>query len=143
MRHSLAIGVVVLAATVLATGLLPSYASPSEPILGGPSGRNEEGFGRARPSTVFYGGDPTGLIKHIEWLTWGGPRAVGVGVSTYVGPHQFTAQGTPQSAVIVLSHLGSCHGQRAYDATAWYFPEHGQRFQPQHYRNACTGRYHE
>ena len=94
------------------------------------------------PSTVYNGGDPTGLVRHIEWLTWGGPRAVGVGVSTYVGPNQIVAEGTPQAAVIVLFKLGSCHGRRAYDAAEWYFPEHRGHFNARQYINDCTGRYY-
>jgi len=110
------------------------------PILAGPWSLDQEGYGHAEPSNVFNGGDPTGLIKHIEWLTWGGPRAVGVGVSTYVAPDQVTAEGRPESAVIVAFKLGSCHGRRAYNAVQWYFPEYGGHFNPHEagYK-LCTG----
>jgi hypothetical protein len=60
------------------------------------SRRGQGRTGEARtvePATVFNGGDPTGLIKHIEWLTWGGSRAIGVGSGFYVAPNQITAEG--------------------------------------------------
>ena len=50
-----------------------------------------------------------------------------------------TAEGTLQSVVVVLFHLGSCHGRRAYDAIEWYFPEHGEHFSPHTYTDSCTG----
>ena len=66
------------------------------PILAGPWAPDQQGYGHVEPSTVFNGGDPTGLINHIEWLTWGGPRAVGVGSGFYVAPNQITADGRPR-----------------------------------------------
>jgi hypothetical protein len=136
-RRSL-IFVVVLAAALMWP--LTAFASAREPILAGPWSLNQEGYGHVRPRAVFNGGDPTGLIRRIEWLTWGGPRAVGVGISTYVAPGQITAEGRPESAVIVLFKLGTCHGRRAYDAIQWYFPEHGEHFDPHRagYK-ICTG----
>ena len=89
-------------------------------------------------STVHNGGDPTGLVWQIEWLAWGGPRAVGVGLGFYVAPNQKVDEGTRQSAVIVLFQLGTCHRRRAYDVIEWYFPEHGEHFNPCQYINACT-----
>jgi hypothetical protein len=118
---------VVLAGTVCQP--LTALAS-SEPILAGPWSLNQEGYGHAKPSTVFNGGDPTGLVEHIEWLTWGGPRAVGVGSGFYVAPNQIVAEGHRAAAVIVAFHLGRCHGRSAYNAVQWYFPEHGEHFKP-------------
>jgi hypothetical protein len=129
---------------LLLAGLAVSQAgAASQPILAGPWARSQQGYGHARPATIFNGGDPTGLLTHIEWLTWGGARAVGVGTSTYVGPHQATAEGTLQAAVVVLFKLGACRGHRAYDAVTWYFPEHGESFSATRYINACSGQYHE
>lgn len=100
------------------------------PILAGPWSRDQEGYGHVEPGTVFNGGDPTGLINQIEWLTWGGPRAVGVGSGFYVGPNQITAEGHRAAGVIVAFKLGSCHGRPAYNAVQWYFPEYGEHFNP-------------
>jgi hypothetical protein len=119
---------VVLAATVWQP--LAAFASASEPILAGPWSLDQEGYGHVHPRNVFNGGDPTGLIKNIEWLTWGGPRAVGVGSGFYVSPNQVTAEGHRAAAVIVAFKLGSCHGRRAYNAVQWYFPEYGEHFNP-------------
>jgi hypothetical protein len=102
----------------------------ASPILAGPWGPAQEGYGHAEPRNVFNGGDPTGLIKNIEWLTWGGPRAVGVGRGFYVAPNQITAEGHSAAAVIVAFKLGSCRGRRAYNAVQWYFPEYGDHFNP-------------
>jgi hypothetical protein len=112
----------------------------SEPILAGPWSLDQKGYGHVRPSSIFNGGDPTGLVRHIEWLTWGGPRAVGVGSGFYVAPNQITAEGSRHSAVIVLFKLGTCHGRRAYNAIQWYFPEYGEHFNPHRagYK-ICTG----
>jgi hypothetical protein len=110
------------------------------PILAGPWAPDQEGYGHVEPVTVFNGGDPTGLIKHIEWLTWGGPRAVGVGSGFYVAPNQVTAEGHRAAAVIVAFKLGSCHGRPAYDAVQWYFPEYGEHFKlNQTGYKLCTG----
>jgi hypothetical protein len=134
----------------LATAMIVCFAALSAatalgaqvPILAGPWGLHQKGYGHAKPSTIFNGGDPTGLVQHIQWQAWGGSEAVGTGTAEYVGPHQSVAEGTEQPARIVLFQLGSCRGRRAYDAVEWYFPEHGQRFNPHQYINACTGVYY-
>jgi hypothetical protein len=110
------------------------------PILAGPWGRAQEGYGHAEPRNVFNGGDPTGLLENIQWLTWGGPRAVGVGHGFYLATNQVTAEARGATAVIVAFKLGSCHGRRAYNAVQWYFPEYGEHFNPRAagYR-LCTG----
>jgi hypothetical protein len=112
------------------------------PILAGPWSIHQRGYGHARPSTIYNGGDPTGLVQHIQWKTWGAAQAIGTGTAEYVGPHQVVAQGTQQPARIVLFQLGSCRGRRAYDAIEWYFPQHGQHFDLHQYINACTGTYY-
>ncbi len=103
-------------------------AAAATPILAGPWARDQQGYGHVEPGTVFNGGDPTGLINHIEWLTWGGPRAVGVGSGFYVSPNEITADGHRATAVIVAFKLGTCHGRPAYNAVQWFFPEYGDHF---------------
>ncbi len=131
-----------LIGTVFAVAGATTAAGAAVPILAGPWAGNQDGYGHVRPSIVFNGGNELGLVSHIEWLTWGGARAVGVGRSTWVEPNQSTAEGTLQAAVIVLFKLGTCHERRAYNAIEWYFPEHGERFNPHQYINACTGQYY-
>jgi hypothetical protein len=113
-----------------------------QPILAGPWAPHQEGYGHAKPSTIFNGGDPTGLMLHIHWSSWGAERAVGTGIAEYVGPHQSVAEGSQEIARVVAFQLGSCHGRRAYDAIEWYFPQHGERFSARRYINPCTGDYY-
>jgi hypothetical protein len=126
----------------------PSLDAPSSdvPILAGPPAGSraalyEEGYGHAKPSIIYNGGDPEGRIRHIHWTSWGSAQAVGSGISEYVAPGQIGAEGRPESARVVLFHLGYCRERRAYDAVEWYFPQHGQRFRPHTYIDSCTGQY--
>jgi hypothetical protein len=112
-------------------------------VLAGPWAPHQRGYGRARPATVDNNGDPTGRVSAIKWSTWGGPQAIGTGVSDYVGADQSVAQGSEQPARIVAFHLGRCHGTRAYNAVEWYFPAHGQRFSSGTYIDPCTGTYYQ
>ena len=131
----------LIVAVMAAALFLPSAAGAApEPILAGPWAPGQEGYGHVRPSTIFNGGDPTGLVKGIEWLTWGGSRAVGVGTAFYVSPNQITAEARLAAAVVVLFRLGTCRGRRAYNAAQWYFPEYGGHFDA-HERGykLCTG----
>ena len=123
---------------------IASIVPPSSvPTLGQMAGdfARGQGFGQVNPSEVFNGGDPTGLVTKIVWNSWGGPKSVGAGITTYVGPNQTAAQGTQQSATIVAFDLGTCNGKLMYRAVEWYFPQHGQLFDPNAYENICTGSY--
>jgi hypothetical protein len=114
------------------------------PTLGQRAGlfdTNSEGFGHVRPATVFNGGDPTGLVTGITWSSWGGSTATGTGTSDYVGPNQTVAGGTQEPVTIVAFNLGTCDGKLMYQAAEWYFPQHGQAFNPSEYENICTGSY--
>ena len=113
------------------------------PTLGIPAGvfAHGEGFGEVRPARVFNGGDPTGLISSIRWAGWGGTQATGTGLSDYVGPGQTVAEGTEETATIVVFDLGECAGQFMYQAVEWYFPQHGDRFDPTTYEDVCHGTY--
>jgi hypothetical protein len=112
------------------------------PILAGSRDPAQRGYGHVKPSKIFNGGDPTGLIYDIKWKTWGGAQAIGTGTAEYVGPHEDVAEGTQMSARVVLFQLGRCRHRRAYDAIEWYFPELGEHFKPHQYINACTGTYY-
>jgi hypothetical protein len=117
--------------------------APATPALGRPAGvfAHGTGFGEVRPARIFNGGDPTGLVTHIVWTSWGGPRAAGTGTSDYVGPGQSVATGSEQRATVVAFSLGSCHGKLMYRAVEWYFPQHGQSFSASHYQDICHGSY--
>jgi hypothetical protein len=120
--------------TPVATTVLPTLG-----VQWGPGG--QEGYGHVRPVTVFNGGDPTGLVLHITWTSWGGSTATGTGISYYDGPRQYVAQSTAQRATIVAFDLGTCGGHPAYQAVEWFFPQHGGKFSATTYINDCTGQY--
>jgi hypothetical protein len=97
------------------------------------------GFGQVEPPEIFLGGDPTGDVVHIAWASWGNSRASGTGTSLYVAPNQITADGTEESVTVVAFDLGTCGAKPAYQAVEWYYPQHGDAFDPSNYINACTG----
>jgi hypothetical protein len=99
------------------------------------------GFGKVRPTRIFNGGDPTGLVTGISWKSWGSGLAIGEGTSVWVGPRQSVAQGRPAAVTVVAFRLGMCHGKLAYRAVEWYFPQHRQAFNPNRYENICSGSY--
>jgi hypothetical protein len=113
--------------------------SAPSPILGEPWAPDQEGYGDMEPSTVNNGGDPTGTVTDLTWQSWGGSQATGQGISTYVSPEGDVANGTQEKATVVTFDLGTCQGKTAYTAIEWYFPQHGGSFDPNHYRNICTG----
>jgi hypothetical protein len=132
----------VTATMVLGIGAAASAAG-QVPILAGPWSMGQEGYGHAKPHKIFNGGDPTGLVKKIHWNSWGGRRATGTGTALWVGRNQPVAAGKFETgARVVLFQLGVCHGQPAYNAIEWYFPQHGQKFSAGTYINACTGTYY-
>lgn len=142
MRGLRAAGGVLATVVVLTAPALAVAAAGAVPVLAGPWGHGQEGYGHLKPHTIFNGGDPTGLVRSIDWKSWGGPQAIGSGTAEWVGPHQAVAQGRFESgAKVVLFQLGRCHGRPAYNAIEWYFPRHGQKFSPGTYVNACTGTY--
>lgn len=118
-------------------------ASPqaAAPTLGRPAGAfaHGAGFGQVRPARIFNGGDPAGLVTHVVWTSWGGPRAAGAGLSDYVGPNQSVATGSQQRVTVVAFRLGTCHGKLMYQAVEWYFPQHGQSFSAHRYQDICNG----
>lgn len=113
--------------------------SAEVPLLGVPWGVGQKGYGQPHPSTIFNGGDPTGLVNNIRWQSWGGQTAVGEGTALYTPG--IVADGHDASARVVAFDLGMCNGYRAYTAIEWYFPQHGQSFDPSSYIDICTGRY--
>jgi hypothetical protein len=121
---------------------VPAVAT-AVPVLGRPAGvfAHGEGFGQVKPARIFNGGDPTGLVTHLAWSSWGGARATGTGLSDYVGQGQTVASGTQQRVTVVAFRLGRCHGTLMYRAVEWYFPGEGQSFDPTHYENVCSGTY--
>lgn len=130
------------------TATVPASASPTPspaaiPTLGQLAGdfAHGQGFGQVKPTKIFNGGDPTGLVTNVAWSSWGGTQATATGTAEYVGPNQSVAQGTEESATVVAFDLGTCDGKYMYQAIEWYFPQHNQAFNPSTYENICTGSY--
>jgi hypothetical protein len=129
------------AATVAASAS-PAGAAGG-PTLGQLAGAfaHGDGFGQVKPSRIFNGGDPTGLVTGVVWSSWGGAQATATGTSDYVGPNQAVLSGTEETATVVAFNLGTCDGKLMYQAVEWYFPQHGQSFSPTTYEDICTGSY--
>ncbi len=121
----------------------PPSSPAAIPTLGQLTGdfAHGQGFGQVKPAKIFNGGDPTGLVTHVTWSSWGGAQAQATGTSEYVGPNQSVATGRPETATVVAFDLGTCDGKLMYQAVEWYFPQHGQSFNQRHYQNICTGSY--
>jgi hypothetical protein len=66
------------------------------------------GWGTYRPSEIFNGGDPTGLVQDIHWSSWGAPTAIGYGTGLYVAPNSDVADGVPARTELRASSLGHC-----------------------------------
>lgn len=98
------------------------------PILTGPTPMSGAGFGQVRPSEIYLGGDPTGLVCRIHWLSWGGQLAVGDGTGWYINSHQAVSQGKAAPVVVVLYYLGTWRDRPAYTSYHWYFLGNGSGF---------------
>jgi hypothetical protein len=83
-------------------------------VLGAPAfAPNGTGWGKAHPSEIFNGGDPSGLVTDIHWRTWGGPTAIGFGRNAIFKP----GGGYYRKQVRIklrAESLGNCGGRRAY-----------------------------
>ena len=80
-----------------------------------------EGWGTARPARIFNGGDPSGLVKEIQWTSWGGRVAVGYGLGWIFKP----AGGYYNRPLLVelrAEALGHCGSQPAYTQLAIRVP---------------------
>lgn len=95
-----------------------------------------KGFGTAKPSTVFLGGDPTGRVTSITWHDWGHSQTVGYGRGWC--PGQSVAAGHPCSAALHVTSLGTCHGRRAYKKLDFTF-KMGSRWTQGSKWNICSG----
>jgi hypothetical protein len=111
--------VVLLAGIALWAGagvLATTASSANSPIvLGGKvyGGEYGEGWGTARPKTIYNGGDPSGLITHVHWSSWGGAVAHGRGRNPIFKPHGGYYR-HPVVALLKAKRIGTCEGRRAY-----------------------------
>lgn len=130
-----------LAAAAAVGGCSQGAASTVVPVLGRPVGVfvHGTGWGKAKPTEIFNGGDPTGLVTHIRWSSWGGNTASGTGISEW--PHPSVAAGKQERVKIVAFNLEKCGGKLMYAAVEWFFPQHDEAFKANQYENVCSGTY--
>ena len=72
--------VLVVVAVSLAAGAVSSASASPRVVLGSASwAPHGKGFGTAHPQEIFNGGDANGSVSDIQWSSWGGRTAFGVG----------------------------------------------------------------
>jgi hypothetical protein len=118
----------------------PFAAASSPPVLGSakpffPSG---EGFGKVEPKTVYLGGDPTGLFRHVVWHGWDKPTATGDGTGYYPPGNKPVAAAVSTPVILTATKLGRCDGIAAYKKLAIVFVYKGHEY-PGTTINACAG----
>lgn len=117
-----------LATTALVVG---AFAMPSLAAAGGNGvvlgakafAPNGWGWGTQRPARIFNGGDPSGMVTQIRWMSWGGPAAIGFGRNPIFKPGGGYFK---RLARIELrpEDIGSCKGRRAYRRLSVRVPSH-------------------
>ena len=115
-----------------------AQAVTSPPVLGTSWGPNQQGYGAVAPATVSNGGDPTGLVQHIRWTSWGRPKAVGHGVGWAPGKIDY-ASGHPTPVTLIATRLLNCNGTPMYAQLAWLEP-HYSAYRPFGPKGACSHR---
>ncbi len=121
--RQVALGLMVVTVALAGAGAAEGGVLPT---LGLPGPTNSKGFGGVRPSVVYLGGDPTGLVQRIHWRRWGRPRAIGHGIGWWFPPDKHTDEGHHARARLVAWDLGTCGGHRAYRKFEWYYPEYNR-----------------
>lgn len=103
----------------------PTAAKPQpEPLVGLPFGPGQAGFGKSRPTRIYGGGSPAGLIEHITWTSYGGATATGTGRALYIPKSGYVATAKMERTHIEATDLGKCQGVWIYRAVRWTFPRH-------------------
>ena len=123
--------------------VVSGQANERTPLLGLPWGmwsKTQKGYGTVRPTTVFNGGDPTGLIEEIKWRYWGHAIAIGSGYGYFPTKAQGVASARRQRATIVAFGLGSCNGVYVYNKVSVVVGT-SRNFNRNFYINICTGSY--
>lgn len=112
------------------------------PTLGRSWAPNQEGYGQVKPTTIFNGGDPTGLVQRVRWTHWGQRKAIGRGTGDWVWPGESVGTGSIRTrARVVAWDLGFCGAQLSYRRLTWFFASRGETFNPSEWIDPCTGAY--
>jgi hypothetical protein len=72
-----------------------------------------EGWEASRPAKIYNGGDPSGLVKEIQWTSWGGETATGYGLG-YIFKPGGGYYGRPVLVELRAQALGRCGSRAAY-----------------------------
>jgi hypothetical protein len=74
---------------LLAAAVSAATASTATVVLGSSAfaAPDGAGWGKPHPSEIFNGGDPSGLVTHIQWSSWGGATASGHGLNAIFKPN--------------------------------------------------------
>jgi hypothetical protein len=118
MHPRFVLATLTLALLLTTSSLAASDTAAASPVvLGSPAfaGHGAEGWGTSRPRRFYNGGDPSGLVKEIQWTSWGGESAIGYGLNAIFKP-QGGYYSQPVLVEIRASGLGKCSasGPRAY-----------------------------
>jgi hypothetical protein len=115
--------VAIAAAAVVGLVSVEAYGA-NRPVLGSASfaGRYGEGWGTARPAKIYNGGDLNGMVKEIQWTSWGGRAAIGYGLEWTFKPTGGYYE-RPLLVELRAQSLGHCRSQRAYRQLAIRGPE--------------------
>jgi alpha-tubulin suppressor-like RCC1 family protein len=117
---------------------VPLRWSPPIAVLGHRFVRSA-GFGHAHPAYVSYGGaDEEFKLWKLHWRHWGQPRAIAFGKAWWLPRSaKSISQGHLARAEAVAFDLGICQGRLSYLKLEWFFPGHGEHFNPAHGDPIC------
>ncbi|MFC8678072.1 RNA polymerase sigma factor [Streptomyces griseorubiginosus] len=115
-------------------------ASRAAPLLGTLWAPNQKGYGLSKPTMFYNGGSPSGIVRGLNWTSWGGQRATGTGEALYV-TNASVADSPWEKSTVVAFDLGDCEGVQTYRKISTFFPQHGGRFDATQYIDVCTGEY--
>ncbi|WP_430379393.1 hypothetical protein [Streptomyces sp. B1-3] len=115
-------------------------ASRAAPVLGTLWAPNQKGYGLPKPTMFYNGGSPSGIVRDLNWTSWGRQRATGTGEALYV-TNASVADSPWEKSTVVAFDLGDCEGVQTYRKISTFFPQHGERFDATQYIDVCTGEY--
>ncbi|MBV1935940.1 sigma-70 family RNA polymerase sigma factor [Streptomyces sp. BV286] len=116
----------------------PGDSKPA-PVLGTLWGPYQKGYGLPKPTTVYNGGSPSGMVRDVTWTSWGDERATGTGEAIHVTGEASVAESPWEKSTVVAFDLGDCFGVRTYRKVSWFHPQRNERFDESQYMNVCTG----
>jgi hypothetical protein len=122
-RRRIQLALAVIAVALVGSVSVAAYGAGG-PVLGSASFATPygEGWGKARPAKIWNGGDLNGMVKEIQWTSWGGRTAIGYGLEWTFKP----TGGYYERPVLVelrAQRLGHCGSHRAYTQLAIRTPE--------------------